>query len=93
MSELVFDTDVSGVTVTLTGFGVTVTLPESPTVSDVSGLPTVSDILATLPIDTPTVSDVSGSMMADVSDATLMRFMCACFRRLFRARPLSSTPP
>ena len=87
MSELVFDTDVSGITVTLTGSGVTVTLPESPTVSDVSGSPidspTVADILATLPIDTPTVSDAT----------TCIRSVFACVFRLFRARPLSSTPP
>jgi hypothetical protein len=94
MSDPVFDTDISGVTVTLTGSGVTVTLPDLPTVSDILiDSPTVSDVLATLPIDTPTVSDVSGSMMADVSDATWIRFMCACFRRFFLTRPLSSTPP
>jgi hypothetical protein len=82
MSEPVYDTDVSGVTVTL------------------SGLPTISVTLASLP-DLPTISDISGSTltdlsgvtMADVSDTMLMRFMCACLRRFFLTRPLSSFPP
>lgn len=85
MSELVYDTDVPGVMVTLTPTvsvtlvtpTVSVTLaalPESPTVSDVSGVP----------IDSPTVSDVSGvtdilaalpdtPTVSDVSGVTLER--------------------
>jgi len=48
MSELIYDTDVSGVTVTLI-----------PTISVTLATPTVSYTLATLP-DSPTVSDIPG---------------------------------
>ena len=107
MSEFVFDTDVSGVMVTLTT-GVNVTLPtvsvtlaalpESPTVSDVSGVPidspTVSDVIADILAtlpDTPTVSDISGVTLEHVS--TFVWCIRLIWKCLRPRRPLSSTPP
>ena len=103
MSELIYDTDVSGVTVTLipsvtlatpTVSYTLASLPESPTVSDVPiDSPSVisgviTDILATLP-DTPT--DISGATLVRVSTyAWCMRLIRKCLRP---SQPLTSLPP
>jgi hypothetical protein len=108
MSELVYDTDVSGVTVTLI-----------PTISVTLATPTVSYTLATLPesptvpgvpIDSPT-TDISGvitdilSMLpdsptiSDISGTALVRVpLYAWCMRLIReclrpTKPLTSLPP
>jgi hypothetical protein len=106
MSELIYDTDVSGVTVTLI-----------PTISVTLATPTVSYTLASLPdsptvpgvpIDSPT-TDISGvitdvlSMLpdspTDISGTTLVRVsLYALCMRLIReclrpTRPLTSLPP
>ena len=106
MNELIYDTDVSGVMVTLTVSGVSVTLPTvSYTLASLPDSPTVD--ASGVPIDSPTVSDVIADVLAtlpdtptvDASGATLVRVSTFvwCMRLILKclrpSRPLTSLPP